>query len=126
MLASSVRIAIAAARGAHGEPAADGDAASRRVPASRSSSRWSTRLPDGAERWPLLARVGVLRRWLEPRVGLTLTPDEVRELLAVVFAIRKTVEAGPMLDEALERILTRPQLDLSVLEAGEQLDFEEP
>lgn len=57
----------------------------------------------------------VLRRWLEARLGLTLTPEEVKELLAVIFAIRKTVEMAPMLDEALERILSRPQLDLSPL-----------
>lgn len=57
----------------------------------------------------------VLRRWLEARKGLALTPDEIKELLAVAFAIRRTVDLGPRLDEALERILTRPQLDLSQL-----------
>ena len=67
----------------------------------------------------------VLPRWLEARKGLTLAPEEIRELLAVTFALRKTIELGPRLDEALERILERPQLDLSSLHGGEDDPAEE-
>ncbi len=66
----------------------------------------------------------VLQRWLEGRKGLTLTPDEVKELLAVVFAIRKTVEDGPALDEGLAKILGGPLLDLSSLLSTDDNEFE--
>ncbi len=56
----------------------------------------------------------VLRRWLEARIGLDLTADEINELRNVVHALRRTVELGPSLDARLDELVRAPLLDLQL------------
>jgi hypothetical protein len=55
----------------------------------------------------------VLERWLAARRGLVFTRGDVAELLALVHALRATVQHGPALDAALARIVEGPQLALA-------------